>query len=576
MFDRLKDRNRIQNPRQLAKEAWAHAIDDFYHPPLPEPVIEEKRDASSYFYIDPANWTVHVNLKGVPPSLKAEAVMSFLRSICHHEIQHYLLCPYDGVTNGMMFAKARKHVDDANAMFACNLFADLVVDSELMNRFPAITKNRIIESIRHSSTVRRSNSNLWQLIVGCYHRHWGLEFPKGVSLDKNTASAAKEITSIAEKYMKTEKHWPTAAGEIARILADWSDESDKDLLESGEDSSAQENGSSGSSARRVSIPSDVDVMMGSPIEIRNRDRMKKCVDENQSESEETKMGGLAKRVVERGGDLDDLEAVYFLAGKDLSKSNWIRFWYRAAVHGMLRIDVKSKSNQGTVPLNPFIWRIGDPVEELDIVQSLQAFPVLIPNMSTRRWLRTEVSGSGAPASLPNLLVVLDSSGSMHWSIDRGMPKGPFHIALLSAFAAIDFAFKKSKKVAAINFSESVKSSSLTRERARIENILTSYQGGSTIAPVEEIRNICRSSEGNLLVIMMTDAEIANWDGLLKTIKRICSNGHRFFLFHIRSSRYSSDDLDAELSEAGAQVIPLDSAEDLFGLVVRETKRIYAS
>ncbi|MBS3795492.1 MAG: VWA domain-containing protein [Candidatus Thorarchaeota archaeon] len=576
MFDWLAEKNRVKDRAQIVKEAWSYAVDDFYHPPLPEPVIEDQKEASSYFYINPADWTVHINLKGVPSGLEAEAVKSFLRSICHHEIQHYLLCPYDGVTNGMMFAKARKHVDDTNAMFACNLFADLVVDSELMNRFPAITKNRITESIGHSSTLRRSHSNLWRLIVSCYHHHWGLDYPKGLSLDKDTESAAREIVTIAEKYMKIENQWPKATGEIACVLSNWSDKSGEELLETSDDSSVEENGSPSSSRRMVSVPSDADAVMGSPIEIRNRDRMKKCMGEAESESEETEMSGLAKRVVERDGDLDDLEAVYLLSGKHQTKSNWIRFWYRAAVRGMLRIDVTSKSKQGTVPLSPSTWRIGDPVEELDIVQSLQAFPVLVPNISTRRWLKAEISGSGPAASLPNLLVVLDSSGSMHWSIDHSMPKGPFHIALLSAFAAIDFAFKKSKKVAAINFSGSVKSSGLTRKRARIESILTSYQGGSTIAPIQEIRNICRVSEGSLLVLMMTDAEIANWDGLLKTIKRISSDGHRFFLFHIRSSRYSSEDLDTELSGAGAEVIPLDSAEDLFGLVVRETKRIYAS
>lgn len=575
MVDWLKDERRTSNPIQLAKEAWSYAMDDFYHPPLPEPIIENKTEASSYFYIDPCDWTVHINLKGIPPNLKTEATKSFLRSICQHEVQHYLLCPYDGVTNGMMFSRARKYLDDANAMFACNLFADMVVDSNLMDRFLAITKNRLSHSIQHSAGLQRSQSKLWRLIVSCYHHLWGLELPKGVSLDADTLSTAEEISSIALKHMKLERLWPKATGEIACVLADWSQESGGELLESTEVPSEGTEDSDKGSRRQVAVPSDVEVMMGSPIEIRNKDRVKKCLDENEPYDEEAMMGSMAKQVIERDGDLDDLESVYLLAGTNQSKKRWIRFWYRAAVQGMLRVDVTSESKQGPIPLVPSAWRIGDPVEELDIVQSLQAFPVLVPNMSTRRWLKTNVEGSGIPASLPNLLVVIDSSGSMNWSIQNGKPSGPYHLALLSAFAAVDFALKKAKKVAAINFSGTVKTSGLTRERARIENVLASYQGGSTIAPVNEIRNLCESSKGSLLVLMMTDAEISNWDGLLKSIKQICSAGHKFFLFHIRSSRYSGDDLDADLSRAGAQVIPLDSADDLFGLVVRETRRIYA-
>ncbi|GAH22926.1 unnamed protein product, partial [marine sediment metagenome] len=82
--------------------------------------------------------------------------------------------------------------------------------------------------------------------------------------------------------------------------------------------------------------------------------------------------------------------------------------------GMLRFDVEERKFSGLAPLAPQVWRMGDPVEELDIVQSLQAFPILIPNVSTRKWLKVTSEGLEQSKALPDMLLVIDSSGSMTW------------------------------------------------------------------------------------------------------------------------------------------------------------------
>ncbi|MFX0106728.1 MAG: hypothetical protein ACFE7R_00425, partial [Candidatus Hodarchaeota archaeon] len=102
---------------ETAKRAWQQALGDFYFPPLPDVQVEHDFDASSYFYIDTDDWTVHLNTAGVPAQLDMNESEPYLRSVCHHEIQHYLVCPYDAIMNGMMFARARRHVNDATAMF---------------------------------------------------------------------------------------------------------------------------------------------------------------------------------------------------------------------------------------------------------------------------------------------------------------------------------------------------------------------------------------------------------------------------------------------------------------------------
>ena len=167
---------------KAAQDAWESALSDFYHPPLPDVVIENDDKKCSYFYIDTDTWTVHLNTVGVPQNLDAVKAERYLRSICHHEINHYLRCPYDGITNGMMFAGARRYVNDATAMFTCNLFADLVVDSTLLRRFPSLTQERIKSSIRDSAMRMSNHSELWNLIISCYHNMWGFPIPASIDI----------------------------------------------------------------------------------------------------------------------------------------------------------------------------------------------------------------------------------------------------------------------------------------------------------------------------------------------------------------------------------------------------------
>ena len=71
--------------------------------------------------------------------------------------------------------------------------------------------------------------------------------------------------------------------------------------------------------------------------------------------------------------------------------------------------------------------------------------------------------------------------------------------------------------------------------------------------------------------MITDAEIANWNAVSRKVQYLVTHGHKFFMFHIGSD---SDEL-LDISKNGGIVIPVESAKDLPGLVVREVQRVYS-
>ncbi|MDF1539089.1 MAG: hypothetical protein P1Q69_09305, partial [Candidatus Thorarchaeota archaeon] len=236
------------------------------------------------------------------------AAEPYIRSICHHEIQHYLVCPYDGVTNGMLFAAARKHLPDSVAMFVCNVFADLVVDSKLLKRFPTLTHSRINTSIHDSSLRTREHSPLWKLVVATYRVMWGFPVPYGVDIDKPTIQAAEDVVSVAKSLLDYEHKWPKATEAIAKIVKEWLQEEDEEL-QGGLEVSSQGGDGTGGYEITIRIPADLDGIMGSPVEDRNGDRARKCVDPDSIENSDEIMERLAIEVEARDGSLKDLESV---------------------------------------------------------------------------------------------------------------------------------------------------------------------------------------------------------------------------------------------------------------------------
>ncbi len=565
---------------EVARRAWDQALIDFYHPPLPEPEVENVADASSFFYIDSDTWTVHLNTAGVPLYMDANEAEPYLRSVCHHEIQHYLLCPYDGVTNGLMFAGARRKVNDATAMFVCNLFADLVVDSKLLKRFLTLTHDRINASILDSAIRVQEHSPLWILIVASYRAMWGFTIPSTASIDERTFEAAKEIASVARKTIDNESKWPKACENIAKIIADWLPDDEDDQLPGMGDYAgsgpARGEGADGEvDQNAVLVPLDVDALMGSPIEVRNGDLARKCLDSDSMQDIDADLERLAVEVDQRGGNLEDLEGVYLTAGVGSPRKEWIRFWYRAKAHGRLRIEVVEQKFSGSTPLTPEVWRLGDPIEELDIVQSLQAFPVLIPNKSTRKWLKVDSQGTSTSKSLPDMLIVIDSSGSMSWGMRSKSVSGSYHTALVSAFAAMEVALRKGSRIAVINFSDGSKSSKWSSTRQGAERVLLAYQGGGTVAPIKKIVQACEAADSQVMVLMITDAEIANWAKFIDSIRTLSSKGHKSFIFQIGGgSGKRKSKVQQALEDVGANVFPIKSVKDLPGLVIREVREVF--
>ncbi|MFW9786724.1 MAG: hypothetical protein ACFFE2_05370 [Candidatus Thorarchaeota archaeon] len=153
-------------------------------------------------------------------------------------------------------------------------------------------------------------------------------------------------------------------------------------------------------------------------------------------------------------------------------------------------------------------------------------------------------------------------------------RGPYHTALVAAFAAMEVALRRGSRVAAINFSSGSRSSKWSKSKFEVEHILLAYQGGGTVAPIKKIESACENAESKVMVLMMTDAEIANWDKFVESIRLLTNRGHKLFLFHIGGSSKRKTKTQRALEDVGANVYPIKSAKDLPGLVIREVRQVY--
>jgi hypothetical protein len=539
----------------LATEAWNRAVADAYYPPLPDVHIEYNPANHDYFYITPDTWQVNLNLAGISSNMSLENIEPYIRGICHHEIQHYITCPYDGVTSGFMFAAARRHLRDDIAMFVSNIFADLVVDGHLLGRFPSLTRDRINWSIEQAAEKADANAWLWRLCVSCYNVMYEIPLPDWV-MDKQMLRLANDIAKIVNKHKSTIHTWHKAVEKIAKLLAKEFDEEDKqDQMPAG------------------GIPAEG--MNGDQSQMRNSDDAKRIMKkDNLDYNQEEELERMLSEAQKRGAKIDEIEAICILAGADDGKRTWVKIWYRVTARAKMKVEITVPRRTGSLPYSPNRWRLGEPIEDLDIVASLQAFPVIVPNVSTIGWEKREYGGSHASEQIPDLLIVIDSSGSMGWHVLTGGKKnitGRYHTALVGAFSAMELAIKKRARVAVINFSNTTKSCDWTRNRREAEDVLMRYQGGGTNFPCKKVEDMCRDHRNPILVLFVTDAEVTNAVAMLDMIRNVDRQGHKVVIFRIGSG---AEKKMKRMADAGASVYSTKSAKDLDGLIIQEAKGVY--
>ncbi|MFX1574397.1 MAG: hypothetical protein ACFFB0_16780 [Promethearchaeota archaeon] len=563
----MKAKNRELNSKEkkikkLAKIAFSKALAEFYYPPLSEPNYVFDYTHLEGFYIDPEHkWQITMNLANTPLFKDDQEFLDYFYIISLHEISHYQIIPYDGLINAKLLRAAMRKVNQNFAPIVVNIFADLVIDTTLYQKYSELIVWELkttYESIKNKGKT----SDFSKFLFRAYEKIWNLEIFKDNTLhimDTLAERVSKTILKEFEDDSTWEKKVALIAGYLKSLVNDTFT-----LFGTGSKADKNKVKRKSPGGAIVEVPKDVLEVMENPLENKNSDKLKEGNDDELRQKAEE----FAKDIPysEFGGPAQ--QAGILIDGSPLAT------WYRGLAKNLIEIKIFEEKPGGVLPVYPEVWHIGDRMDELDIVQTLLTSPIIIPNMTTRKWAFREGSGRLIEKRIPDLLIVLDSSGSMGWNYTsrtkRG--KGPYHTALVAAFASLHYATCKGAKFSIINFSNRADICQWTSNYKKAEKTLLGYQGGGTILPIEEIAQQCEKADTKVLVFIITDFGIYNWSNAKKKMIELAKKGHKIVGFFIGSTRIPKDKFKNLLDKV--TFYGIRDSKDLINLVIKEVKKYY--
>lgn len=552
--------------KKFAQVAWNKTMKELFFPSLNEPHYIFDYSNKEGFYIDPAyKWQITMNLANSPIFTDNTDYINFFYAISLHEASHYQIIPYDGLINARLLNAAMKHVDEHHAPIVVNLFADLIIDKKLHIRYSQLISWELKTSYKHILDTNNNHISNFSLYL-----FYVYELLLNIKILNPETKVSKELKVFAQKteHIISNKFedtslWERKVSKIAQLL--------KPLLENNftivDTDTKKKKGYErkklpGTQQSEMEIPEDVIEIMDNPLENRNIDKLKsENVDELRQKAE-----NFAKDI-----PYSEFGAPANQAGL-LLDLNPLATWYRGQAKNLIQIKIYEEQKGEELPMFPETWRLGDPIESLDITQTLLNSPVIIPNITTRKWSRMEEKTQLTEKEIPDLLIVLDSSGSMNWKYKTKHPSGTYHTALIAAFAALHYVAKKAIKFSVINFSNRADVCDWTINYKDAEKTLLRYQGGGTQLPLDAISKQCKKSNQRVLVLIITDFGIYNWNSSKKTFLKLLDQGHHVVGFFIGSSKIPNSKFKDLLGKMS--FYPIKKSKDLIALVVKEIIKKY--
>ena len=261
--------------------------------------------------------------------------------------------------------------------------------------------------------------------------------------------------------------------------------------------------------------------------------------------------------------LEEFQQIIDMAGiKDLSLSDKKRIWFEAQNINEIEIPDSTFNGSQDVYMYPETWKIGDPIEDIDIMLTYTVSPIIIPGVTTKKWSKNPVFKGGAQKSSPDLLLVLDSSGSMGSLTDE---KSNLFNAVKSCFSIIKYFEKTNSEVALINFSSKATINLWSKDYKGIKEGLLLEGGGNTVFPIDALEKLQRLKKSNAVIVIITDGEIQNDVQALEILTEHLLLGNKVFMF--LQDKKGTIKKFIGLESYGAVVSQAFTADDIRSLVL---------
>lgn len=567
----------LETYKTKAQEAIEYVFSSEYHNslgiPMPEVQMlladDENYSTGQYYITIDKTWQIHLNFGKLPVSYKE--FQDEVKVLTRHEIEHYMCCPFDVITHLRMLKCIRNiyyreysHLG-INIEYACgsiaNQAADIIVDTKNFYLHPQETLQSEINWIKKGANIAicpRHNKLMFltkEAIWGC-----------SLDIKENDAELLKIVAQMAKKFKENgiddKSSFLSKTEEYTRAffnlyIRDKKESNDNQGDQQGQSSSSnqQQGGQQGQldlsnqQQGQFSIGPKDKSENGSAFGFADPDKIKGAIE---AFAHETRLN-----------DFVDLLGIAGLGG--LSCKDREKLWFIAQSSDI--IPIEEEANTGN-PINysyPNTWRIGDPIESLDLILSYITSPKLIPGITTKKWERITSESHGSEKKLRDLLLVVDTSDSMK-SVTREADN--MHQAVLASFGILNYFESKKCKVALIEFSDSVRVDiTWTVQYDEIREKLLTNGSGGTQFPIHRIQSTLEKSKNELVTVVITDGELGNLQESITYFREYLNEGNKLYIFLLGSNGLSNG--YDKLSEIGAKVYKANGAREFCNLVLTD-------
>jgi len=401
--------------------------------------------------------------------------------ILAHEIGHHILAPGSASDQFRLLARMRRALPtlEQHAPMVANLYTDLYINDRLQrqaNLRMADIYRKLQQGRAAADGKAKASGGVWTLYMRIYENLWQL--PKGdlgggqadERLDTDAWLGARLIRVYAND-------WMLAAGRFATLLLPY-------LVE------------------------DTDALNPSRYLLDTRDAARGCQTYGAQQIEDDEEGGAIHPVHDKrisgldgeapqagapvgksGGQLREpfeLGDILKASGVDLSDHDIAIRYYRERALPHLVAFPSRPAPESLEPqmegLEP--WEIGDPLEEIDWLQSVLQSPRPVPGVTTVRRVVGREPARAIDAVPVDLDMYVDSSGSM--------PNPQAHTSFLTLAGAVIAlsALRAGAKVQVTLWSgknEVMQTPGFVRDEDMILGVLTGFFGGGTCFPIHRLR-----------------------------------------------------------------------------------------
>lgn len=514
------------------------------------------------------------------------ALNDYAVEILAHEIGHHVLAPGNATDQFRLMARIRRALPtlERYAPMVANLYTDLYINDRLQRQSGLRMAEIYRQLAQHrEQSPRPQSGGVWTLYMGIYEQLWQMDQGSlgGPIDDRKLLTDAWLGARLIRVYAGD---WLNAAGRFASLLLPYLvEDSDpamslihdtRDAAEGCEPSGAQD--AEGDEFDGAIHPAEDARVTGL----------------SQSEVPQA----TASCVPARGQAREPFEYGEILRASGIKLSDHdisVRYYRERALPHLVKFPMRPRSDSLELQMEGLEpWELGDPLDELDWMQTLMQSPHVIPGVTTVRRVYGREPAPEVKQAAIDLDLYVDSSGSM--------PNPQSHtsyLALAGAIIALS-ALRAGSRVQVTLWSgkqQVTHTDGFVRNEDAILRVLTGFYGGATAFPVHRLRDTYArraSAERPVHLLMISDDGIttmfdddergrSGWDIAAQALARASGGGtmalnisESWQQTDVRQPAGMSAILKRAVREQGWNIHAIEKMEDLIAFARAFSRRHY--